>query len=170
MDTFRVPADSQFIQAQQQATQSFTKQAQELRDSGKTADQIRQLMGPPHAHGYNALIKVLQRKVAADQASTDVINLHFAVTTGGWEQLVEQVRHSQVSRMYDSQFKKPEVSVDGTRWIHQAPSPVLVYSLLARELLKEGAVFLGGAAPKGDLERQLQGFLDQQKQLRDNAA
>eukprot|EP00973_Karenia_brevis_P078967 10960726-Karenia_brevis.AAC.1 len=80
---------------------------------------------------------------------------------GEWKHVAKTILHFKISRMYQSSFKRVEVSVCVDP---EDPSVMEVWKLINVRMMEEsGAKEMQGVAPMGELERKVQAYVDNLK-------
>lgn len=165
IECFRIPADSHWIVACKESTQKWTKLIEAAKDAGPAA---RDKIGPPHVYVINAIFK----RVLEVTKDTDT-ELHTKMSNAcsqwsSWKDINDVVKHAKVSKMYQQDVKRLEVACPMSMVCNLQDSdhitPAWMWLKAKSLLLKDSTVReLAGMAPKGDLERKLQDFVDAAK-------
>eukprot|EP00404_Azadinium_spinosum_P041757 CAMPEP_0180830898 /NCGR_PEP_ID=MMETSP1038_2-20121128/76053_1 /TAXON_ID=632150 /ORGANISM="Azadinium spinosum, Strain 3D9" /LENGTH=218 /DNA_ID=CAMNT_0022874065 /DNA_START=528 /DNA_END=1181 /DNA_ORIENTATION=+ len=156
INVYRVPLLSPFIEKGMDATRKFGEMAKKLRDGGATSDQVH---ARTFAHLWNALITVLISGLTALVTSKPDVQKHLDkvqqycrnMKDAGIVTLTASLKYVKISRAWDRDHKKLEISVDDS-----SPS-FPIYQILHEFLIQQdGIAELPGMAPAGDLERKIQ--------------
>eukprot|EP00973_Karenia_brevis_P055235 7680226-Karenia_brevis.AAC.1 len=108
-----------------------------------------------------------RQAVTSQEVLAMVINVSKAWS---WQQVVAEVPHCRVTRMFNQEEKKVEMAIPKSvtmekAWVPSEEKDVtisFVGVLVQRRLaMQTGYKLLQGSAPAGDLERKLQTWLDQ---------
>ena len=157
----QVPTDDAYIQHAMQATKTYAEKARDM--SSKEKEDV---LGLPHIHVWNALLMVTMQRLEEkikdkkDGSFEEMLAKlkHYADTyqDKGWRAINQEVKYARVQKNYKADMKRLEINIrEGT------PS-AQVWDVIRMDLCSFADVKeLPGVAPAGDLERQLQRFLDE---------
>jgi len=162
-----------YIAAHKQATTDFSEAAKKLKEEdGLSSEEIKERIGIPSVHGFNAMLKVaIEAKVTGHAKLSEAVLLWK--TQAGWKTINAHIRHCRVAKMYKSENKRLEIScpleqnlvpgvvpdsVDGL-----TPTWAWVHLKLILSKTSTGFMPLEGIAPAGDMERRVQEYLDSMK-------
>eukprot|EP00973_Karenia_brevis_P084227 11687799-Karenia_brevis.AAC.1 len=170
--SFQMPTDHPIVQEVKGGVQAFLKAQQSMKDKGETQDAIRQTLGTPTVHSTNALIKwVLEQLKDAPQGK----KMAEAVKTWkSWEMLLEHVPHLKVNKQFQGHLKKLEICLP----LKLIVKPLVEVQEVVTEIVPTHVMLqvvdmikkdkkckdLHGTPPAGELERQIQAFLDKYKE------
>lgn len=177
LKVYLMPSDGDYMKAVVGATTQYTKAAEALRASfdeqgiHKSEQQPKVLdrLGVPHVHAWNALIGItmenIKGKISKKEAVKDLDDLEKAYThlseycksyqTKGWQAMAEEVKVVMKEKAYGKENLKLIMNV-------QDPSPSSSVFDIIHALLKAtpGTRVLPSVAPAGDMERQIQDWLE----------
>ena len=171
MDCVLIKTDSAWYREFKAATEKFTDTQRRLKDQGSSPPQIKNMIGIPSVHGFNALVKhALVLKPVWGKQLEEAVKLW--ASQDGWHTIHAHVPHCKISRMFHSTQKRLEVSVPQE---HMVPledtqitevaqlTPTWAWTRIKKLVLQDPDHHaLEGIAPAGDLERRIQEFLDSQ--------
>jgi hypothetical protein len=160
-----------------EARKKYSDSAQSLREGGADSDTVTQTLGHSHIWQFNAILQAIQSLTAAGQEKANTV-IHTAIGAFCAEfqqpalmsQLHKWVRHCHVSKMFTGSLKRLEITVCSRSQllcseIKTTPPDVLWDAHLMPFILRQlGGKEQAGQAPKGDLERQLQSWLDENRE------
>jgi len=162
---FRIESGNDVVSMMQEATRNFATKAKELRDSGMTSDAVRTELASPAVHSFNAL---LQHTITAKDLDKNpkIVAFRAYYNLKGVQELARYVRHFKVAKMFDKKVIRIEVNLSEIAHPEDMPKGTpdprdlyLEFVLPHIQSLK-GYCELPGVAPPGDLERQIQEWLD----------
>jgi hypothetical protein len=161
MTQFSICADSQFVKVAKVAMDKFMQMAEKMK-GGNPEDRDSQL-GIPSIHIMDAVLSwALQVHVTANQADqvARIKDFQEAVNKSTCPKTTMGVcvPHFMVVKPHDKRLRRVEIGMDQEML---ALFRVTVMPVLAKE--KSYRALLG-SAPRGQLERQIQGFLDDAKE------
>mmetsp|Transcript_98425 Transcript_98425/g.306208 ORF Transcript_98425/g.306208 Transcript_98425/m.306208 type:complete len:235 (+) Transcript_98425:149-853(+) len=170
INSFKVPKDHPLLVSVIAATGSAHTMAEQLRAQGKSSDEIREAHGPPHLYAFNACLEYLIDQCKGEQMRAEEHFLQqFVKEWDGqpWKVMAAAVRHVARSKMYDKEYMRLEFTILDIEPPPRAPGeafttrPYQVWLLFERLLEKDATVrWLAGVAPRGDLAREVQRFID----------
>ena len=138
--------DDLYVQAATAATQEFNKhQDQAKAGNGEPP------AGPPHCYAWIQMLELLVTDGLAEEEKKAV--QAFCSEHPSPEQMATVVHVCRVKKVFQKGKTKLCLAV------HDSAEAVL--QLLVKKLAERGGELKRGQAPKGGLERELQGFLDQ---------
>jgi len=163
METLKIPADSPYSKAYKEGTLMFSQAQEDLKKTTKDPEVIREKLVLPQVYAFNQMIVLLLKE--KDLPLAELI----AAETKKWDpkMVASQIKHYQMSKMYGGANMKFKVSVPMALNLNPdiqpvtGISPAWVWCVLKKHLLQQkGVSLMQGRAPPGDLERQIQMFLD----------
>ena len=160
-ECIRMPVDSQWAAAHKEGTVGFMKLLEETKKTTKDADKIRQITSHPSVHGFNMLVKKY-----IEQGAPHAQLLKDSAAHWTSELVAEQVKHCKLCKMYGGKTVRLEIAVPLalTMVTSQPPTaacPAWAWVVVRESMLKTpNHVVMRGQAPPGELERQLQTWLD----------
>ena len=174
IDCYRVSVENPYIEAHMEATAKYAVAAKKMRDAGKSQEEVKEELGIPSVHGFNAMVKVYIDTTPGLPLVKEVQEAVALWTSQeGWKTINKSIRHCRVSRMFKSAHKRLEISVPaiGTSVDPSPPqaappsvdglSPAWVWTLILHQISKdEEFLTQEEMAPAGDLERQIQAMVD----------
>jgi len=166
IECIQLPADNCFITEFKKTTGAWTTRVQGLQEKEeKTRQQIEAEVGLCHCHGWNSLIKALMThfqthtlndKLASVKSYVDKINT-IPTLQEKMTYLMTAVNYCRVAKTHDSKFKRLEIGFG----MDESEERVIYREFLKPTLLlQEKSRLLKGIAPPGDLERQIQKWID----------
>jgi len=154
IDVVRVKTDSKMVGMIRESTKKFADAHKALSAEERTDCKL----GLIHIHAWNAMVGFYQKEIEGDAAASLELKQYMDQYSAlGWRAVAKEVKHVQVAKAWDAQYKKLEVSTT-----HDTPSAKLWDKIKALILKDPACKELPGRAPPGDLERQLQTYLDSQ--------
>ena len=161
----KLPTDNDYIQSHKKGTAKFAETAAKLRtEDGLTPFHIRERIGLSHIAGFNMLVTTYKQRIAQVpeklQKLEEFLNANKAKK---WKAYADQVRHSVVSKNWDRSYMKLEIRVE-ERALHVQQNIYDCFALwmdMKADILSiQEAEELPGVAPRGDLERKIQEWID----------
>ena len=159
LEVHQVPAANPYIQEAMQATKKYAEAAKEMSPKDK-----EERLGLPHIHVWNALLAVATRNLEQRAKEQDpshqeslAVLLEYAskYQEQGWKAIHHEVKYARVQKNFRPELKRLEINL-----MESSPSDK-VWAIIKADLRRDqGVRELPGVAPAGDLERQLQRFLD----------
>ena len=163
LEVHQVPTDNRYIQEATKATKAFAEAAKEM-----SAKDKEEQLGLPHIHVWNALLGVAMRSLEDRQKANQDPTLQlqsslmalkeYASTYQelGWKAVHAEVKYARIQKNFKAELKRLEINI-----VDKSPSDE-VWQIIREDLKRDKEVReLPGVAPAGDLERQLQRFLDE---------
>jgi len=161
LEVHQVPTENRYIQEAVKATKAFAEAAKEM-----SAKDKEEQLGLPHIHVWNALLGVAMRSLEDRQKVNQDPTLQSALVTLkeyagkyqelGWKAVHAEVKYARVQKNFKAELRRLEINV-----VDQSPSDE-VWGIIKKDLKRAKDVReLPRMAPAGDLERQLQRFLDE---------
>ena len=168
LEAFMVPVENPFLAKMLRETKQFTERAKSVREhleeqgipKAKIQDKVQDSLGLPHIHAFSALIEValatLQKEPEANKQSIDVLTGYCAdYQAKGWRAISQEVKAAMKEKAYGKENMKLLVNVQPETKSHQ------VWSIIKQLLLaQKGVRELQAVAPKGNMERQIQEWLE----------
>ena len=165
LDCTRCPSDNQYVLEASKATQAHHSRAQDFRKEGRSPDYIRDQLGTPSIHVWNACIKVYRerRQEAKDEEAVKWVEGYIKEWEArGVAGQTPFVRHFAKERMFDKTVVRLVSCVRDSAAAQATHTPFAMYQRVMADLLSmPGVKALPGITPKGDLEQQIQAWLDQ---------
>ena len=174
IDCAKVATECEWIKVHKAATEEFNKRAEKMREGGTSSEDVTDQIGVPSVHGFNSWVKLyIQKKLPAHTQMVEAVALWR--TQEGWRTIHHHIKHCKVTRMFRSEWKRLEVSapLDQTTSIAddsmadvQSFTPTWAWQRIraAMQADKEAKYRqMEGVAPKGDMEKKIQEFLDSVK-------
>ena len=160
IDCYMIPTESKWFTLHKQATVDYNAMAERLRKEGKAQEAVKNQIGLPHLHAFNAHVKhYVELKPQSAQEIQDYIK-----QWGSWQKVNKEIKHYRVTRTFHASNKRLEVSAP---MIDRSPvqgSVTWMWGMIRQEILASPQTKeMQGIAPMGDLERQLQTWLDSNK-------
>ena len=155
MECARIPTDNDFVESSAMATKAYGDKVREIKDQGVSQEDVKNRVGIPHVHIWNAMLKTLREKITDGTKAQKIDSYIEALRPVGWKGLARDVRYVCVAKMYQKAHKRLEISV------RPSTMSAEVWCIMHESLLElKGAKDLEGMAPPGDLEHKLQDWLD----------
>eukprot|EP00929_Paragymnodinium_shiwhaense_P102846 TRINITY_DN66071_c0_g1_i1.p2 TRINITY_DN66071_c0_g1~~TRINITY_DN66071_c0_g1_i1.p2 ORF type:complete len:184 (-),score=41.61 TRINITY_DN66071_c0_g1_i1:74-583(-) len=159
-------ADSESVKAAKAATKSYANAANAIRSVTPINQAKLDDIGLPHSHAWNAILTTtLAAMKAQDNAeckkAVEILDAHIQQLSKGTEgysrffELQMQVRYCGIKKTWNSRIVKLEVHCVRGTTAHAAWCEIMKY-----HAKYEGAKIRQGAAPRGNLEREVQNALD----------
>ena len=168
--TFRFESESDWIMVFRQATQNYNEAAEKYREQGKTAEEVKQMIGIPCVWGFNEWVKLYINKLK--EKSPDQMQKALTASgkwqAAGWQHIHEHIPVCKRENMHTSKYTrmyitcplavgKAQASGDMENW---TPTDFLIEMRNIWNAPGSKIVQMRGEAPRGDLERRLQGWVD----------
>ena len=168
--TFRFETESQWISVFRAATQRYNEAAEKYREQGKSAEEVKQIMGIPAVHGFNAWVmhytESLKEKSPDQMAKAQVAIGKWAAA--GWQHIHEHIPVCKRENMHTSKYTrmyitaplavgKAQASSDMENW---TPTDFFIEMRNTWNAPGSKITQMRGEAPRGDLERKLQSWVD----------
>ena len=174
IQTYGCVSDHPVVTAVLEARSKFGEASKQLRTNGSTPDAIREKLGMPSVHAFNALIQatieMLNRSKAGTAAKLKEMLEKFlaAWQTHGWKGIIWYIKHVAISNMFHANLKRLEISapqVGHHPFGQLSPNPQDVLNEVKQFLVHADShtapiLELAGMVPKGDLEQKIQAALD----------
>ena len=155
MECVRIPTDCEFVESSAMATKAYGDKVREMEDQGTSQEDIKNKVGIPHVHIWNAMLKTLREKITDGTKAQKIDTYIESIRPIGWKGIARDVRYVRVAKMYQKEYKRLEISV------RPSTTAAEVWCIMHEALLElKGAKDLEGMAPPGDLEHKLQDRLD----------
>jgi len=98
LDCFRVKTDSTWYTAHKEATTKYATIAKKLREDGKSSQEIKEMLGLPSIHGFNALLTTyLQLKLDPEKIKQMTEVTALWKSQEGWKTIHQHVRHCRMA-------------------------------------------------------------------------
>jgi hypothetical protein len=166
IDCYKIKAEGQWYTSHVEATRSFAVTQSQLKEQGQTPQQIKEAIGMPSVHGFNAMVKhLLTLKIPEAAKVRTAVSLWQS--QDGWRTIAYHIKCCRMTKMYHATDKRLEISVpQEPHTVLDQPddnmlTPTWVWLLIKREMMKEkDYIQMEGVAPSGDMERKIQEWLD----------
>jgi len=166
IDCYKIKAESQWFVCHIEATKSFAVHQSQLKESGQNPAEIKEAIGMPSVHGFNAMVKHLLTLKFPEAARVRTAVALWG-TQEGWRTIAYHIKCCRMTKMFHATDKRLEISVPQEPFTSlEQPddnllTPTWVWLLIKREMMKEkDHVQMEGVAPPGDMERKIQEWLD----------
>ena len=155
MECIRIPTDCELVESSAMATKAYSDRVREMKDQGVSQEDIKNRMGIPHVHIWNAMLKTLREKITDGTKAQKIDGYIETLRPVGWKGIAKDVRYVRVAKTYQKEYKRLEISV------RPSTMSAEVWCIMHEALLElKGAKDLEGMAPPRDLEHKLQDWLD----------
>ena len=168
IDCWKLEASSDMITNMKEATRSFADTAKSMREDAKTSDSIRAELATPAVHAFNAILKTIFPTVQDKSKKSETEKFVQYYQSKGLQELARWVKHCKAIPMYDKKFIRLELHISEEEVLPDHPkgglTPLHVFNDIVKPFLltQKGYAPLQGMAPAGDLERQVQAWIDKQ--------
>ena len=168
---WKVPVESPFVQLSKAATQAYEKAIVAARER-EGPEKAKEKLGIPCVHIFNSWVKYLLQHPppSAPPQLIQIIQQAMAIwQEKGWKWILGYIPYVRIAKMFGDEFKKVEVSVPMyASWLEtktwpsepSAVTPIHVFAIL-KEMLDDSGKELAGVAPRGELEKKLQAYLEE---------
>ena len=148
-----------FVEVVKMGTTRWQEKVNQVGKNDTDARATRSALGQPHAHAYNSFIAWLRDNTteAVKNAITAYIALydHYATPEKKLVAIQEEVKYFRILKSHQEKYRRLEVS-----FVASSASDQLWKQAIHPHLITMGAEELAGVAPKSNMEREIQKWLD----------
>ena len=167
IECIKTPVDCPYYISHKEGTTQFTLAAKKLKEQGKTPMEIKEAIGTPSVHGFNAMVAQYMEAKNPKNAQMGVATKLWEAQNG-WKTVHFHIKHCRYSKMFHNTEKRLEISAPFENQTNKDEAqedqltPTWAWMQIREVILKNPKAYqMEGVAPPGDLERKVQEWIDE---------